>query len=234
MHLRRARRSRRLGVVIGRAVIKRVIGGIYSWSAERVYEPVVVQRAFPLLGGDLNDLVLEQGRRAVATARGRPLLDMPVGTAFFTVASAAQHDGLVVGCDIAPGMVRRARAAASEAGVENLVAARCDIHRLPFADDSYGAILCINGLQVIPGLEEAVSELARVLAPGATLYTSVITLPAASLLPVAAARKLPTVLKSRRELIDALTGAGLALRSVRSQRFATLIEAIKPVLAQAP
>jgi hypothetical protein len=37
------------------------------------------------------------------------------------------------------------------------------------------------------------------------------------------------VLKSRRELVTALTDAGLTLRSVRSQRFATLIEALKPV-----
>ena len=89
--------------------------------------------------------------------------------------------------------------------------------------------MCTNGLQVIPGLEESIGELARVLAPGATLYTCVITVPVAALLPAAAGRKLPTVMKSRRELIDALTGAGLALRSVRSQRFATQIEAIKPV-----
>lgn len=67
------------------------------------------------------------------------------------------------------------------------------------------------------------------LAPGASLYTSVITVPVAALLPAAAGRRLPTVMKSRRELIDALTGVGLSLRSVRGQRFATLIEAIKPV-----
>ncbi|MGH2701556.1 MAG: class I SAM-dependent methyltransferase, partial [Actinomycetota bacterium] len=104
-----------------------------------------------------------------------------------------------------------------------------DAHHLPFRDGSFGAIMCTNGLQVIPGLEESVGELARVLAPGATLYTCVITVPVAALLPAAAGRKLPTVMKSRRELIDALTGAGLALRSVRSQRLATQIEAIKPV-----
>jgi len=213
----------------GREVIKRGIGNLYSWSAERIYEPLIVQRAFPLLGGDLNDLALEQGRRAVERAGIRPILDMPVGTAFFTVTAAAAHDGLVVGADIAAGMVRRAKRAGAEAGVANLVAVQSDAHRLPFADNSFGAILCTNGLQVIPGLEMAVGELARVLAPGASLFASVITMPLAAALPSGAGRRLPTALKSRRELVEALTDAGLTLRSVRSQRFATLIEALKPV-----
>jgi len=214
----------------GREVIKRGIGNLYSWSAERVYEPLVVQRAFPLLGGDLNKLALDQGRRAVERAGSRPILDMPVGTAFFTTAVANAHDELVVGADIAAGMVRRAKRAAVEAGVENLAPVQADAHRLPFSGNSFGAILCTNGLQVIPELERAVGELARVLAPGGSLYTSVITMPVAAALPAGAGRKLPTVLKSRRELVEALTNAGLTLRSVRSQRFATLIEAIKSVV----
>jgi SAM-dependent methyltransferase len=212
-----------------REVIKRGIGTLYSWSAERIYEPLIVQRAFPLLGGDLNDLALEQGRRAVERAGSGPILDMPVGTAFFTVTAAAEHDGLIVGADIAAGMVRRAKRAGAEAGVPNLVAVQADAHRLPFADNSFGAILCTNGLQVIPGLDMAVGELARVLAPGASIHTSVITMPLAAALPSGAARRLPTALKSRRELVAALSDAGLTLRSVRSQRFATLIEALKPV-----
>jgi len=213
----------------GREVIKRGIGTLYSWSAERIYEPVIVKRAFPLLGGNLNDLALEQGRRAVERAGTRAILDMPVGTAFFTVSAAAAHDGLVVGADIAAGMVQRAKRAGAEAGVANLVAVQADAHRLPFADDTFGAILCTNGLQVIPGLEESVAELARVLAPGASLYASVISLPVAAALPSAVGRRLPTALKSRRELVEVLTGANLALRSVSSRRFATLIEALKPL-----
>lgn len=213
----------------GRSVLKRAIGGVYSWSADRIYEPLVVERAFPLLGGDLHTLVAEQGMSAVEGAELRPILDMPVGTGFFTLATAAGHGGLVVGADIALGMVHRARRAGLDAGLDNLVAVQSDAHHLPFADGAFGAILCTNGLQVIPGLEDSVAELARVLAPGALLYASVITLPVAALLPAAAGRKLPTLMKSRRDLIDALLGAGLSLRSVRSQRLATLVEAVKPI-----
>ncbi len=86
---------------------KKLIANIYSYTADKLYEPIVVKRAFPLFGGDLNDVVLEQGRRAVASAAGRPILDMPVGTAYFTVEMARAHPGLVVGVDIAAGWSSR-------------------------------------------------------------------------------------------------------------------------------
>lgn len=168
---------------------KRLIGAIYSAAADRLYEPIVVRGAFPLLGGDLNELVLGQGRRAVAVAQGRPILDMPVGTAYFTVEMARLHDGVVVGADIARGMVDHAARAARGRGLDNLLSVQADAHVLPFGDASFGAILCTNGLQVIPGLEPTLAELARVLAPGGTLFASVVHLPLAA--------RAPTMFKSR-------------------------------------
>ncbi|MDQ3985528.1 MAG: class I SAM-dependent methyltransferase [Actinomycetota bacterium] len=207
---------------------KRAIGAVYSKAADTLYEPLVVRTAFPLFGGDLNEVVLEQGRSAVASSGTAPILDMPVGTAYFTIAMAAARDALVVGVDIAEGMVRRAMRAGRDANTDNLVAVRADAHRLPFADSSFGAILCTNGLQVIPGLEETVAELARVLAPQKTLYVSVVMLPVGALLPARASRRLPTMLKSRREIAACLERAGLTVTSTRTQRLALLIEAVKP------
>lgn len=211
----------------GRA--QRAIAAFYSWAADRIYEPVIVGRAFPLLGGDLGPAVEAQGRAAVARAEGRPILDLPVGTAYFTLAMARLHSGLVVGADIAAGMVRAARRAAQQAGLANLAALRCDVHRLPFPDGSFGAVLCTNGLQVIPGLNDSLQELARVLAPGASLYLSVITLPLTALLPRSLASRAPTVLKARGELLEALAQAGLTVASVKTQRLAVLIEARRPL-----
>lgn len=211
-----------------RDVLKRTIGRIYSKAADTLYEPIVVRGTFPLLGGDLNDLVLEQGRRAVATAAGRPILDMPIGTAYFTLAAAGRHEGVVVGTDIAEGMVRKAAREASAAGLSNLVTVQADAHHLPFATGSFGAVLCTNGLQVIPGLHESVRELVRVLAPGGRLYVSVVTLPLARALPEDAAERLPTMLKSRREMTRALTLAGVEVTSIAKNRLALLFEATKP------
>lgn len=202
---------------------QRIIKSVYSGAADRLYEPIVVRRAFPLLGGDLESLVLEQGRRAVGTAGDRPILDMPVGTAYYTVRTALAHDGLTVGSDIAWGMVRRA----AERDAKGLVPVQSDAHRLPFGDGAFGAILCHNGLQVIPGLTGAVRELARVLAPGGILYLSVVAAPVGAFLPRRAARHLPTVLRSGRDVALELESANLAVTSFERNRLAYLMEAVK-------
>lgn len=209
----------------GRERAKRRVRNLYSWAADRVYDPVVINGAFRVFGGSLNDLVREQGRAALESANGGPILDMPVGTAYFATEVARSYDGLVVGADIAEGMVHEARRVASEAGAR-LELVQGDAHALPFKTGSFAAILCSNGLQVIPGLEPSVVELARVLAPGGRLYVSVITLPAP--LPARAREHLPTMMRPGRDVADALDRAGLNASVSRTDRLATLIEARKP------
>ena len=207
---------------------KKVIASIYSGAAKNLYDPIVVKGAFRLFGGRrLHDSVRAQGRRAVDIAGGRPILDMPVGTAFFTVPVARAHPGPVIGCDIAEGMVRQAKTVAADAGVENLVMVQADAHHLPFASGSFGAVLCTNGLQVIPGLRPTLSELARVLAAGGELLVSVLTAPGP---PVRRPRRtgVPTVMLSGEEIAGAIENEGLKVRSLTGQRFASLIEAEKP------
>src|SRR5688500_16772445 len=131
--------------------IKRFIASGYSLAADRIYEPIVVNGAFKVFGGNLNDLAVEQGRRAVELADGGPILDMPVGTAYFTTKLARAHEGLVVGSDIAWGMVVRSMEAAREEATPNLRCVQADAHSLPFPDDTFPAVMCTNGLQVIPG-----------------------------------------------------------------------------------
>ncbi len=203
---------------------KRRVRNLYSWAADRVYDPIVINGAFRVFGGSLNDLVREQGRAALASAQGGPILDMPVGTAYFATEVARSYEGLVVGADIAEGMVREAQRVADEAGAR-LELVQGDAHALPFKTASFAAILCSNGLQVIPGLEPSVAELARVLAPGGTLYVSVITLPAP--LPARAREHLPTMMRPGSDVANALARAGLDARITRTDRLATLIEARK-------
>lgn len=203
---------------------KRRVSALYSWAADRVYDRVVVNGAFKVFGGNLNDLVREQGRRALDVAAGRPILDMPVGTAYFATDVARNYTGMVVGVDIAAGMVREARRVARAANAP-LEVLQGDAHALPFGDGTFGAILCSNGLQVIPGLEPSVRELARVLGENGMLFVSVITLPAP--LPAAARAHLPTMMRPGADVADALTAAGLTARITRRERLATLIEATK-------
>ena len=207
---------------------KRLIAGIYSAAADTLYEPVVINGSFRLLGGRLNDLVLEQGQNAVAVAGVMPLLDVPVGTAHFTVPTARQHRGMVVGADLARGMTLAATKSARGAGLQNLVVVRADLHDLPFPDGCFGAVMCSNGLPVIPDHRRAVRELARVLAPGKTLFVSVVTLPLGGLLPPVASVHLPALFNAAGGFIDAFTEAGLSVTSVRRERLALLLEAVKP------
>lgn len=204
-----------------------MIGGIYSFAADRLYEPVVVRGAFPLFGGNLNALAAEQGRRAVRSAGGGPILDMPVGTGYFTIDYAAEHPGVVVASDIARGMVEETKKNAGEAGIANIAPVQADAHSLPFPDGCFSAILCTNGLQVMPGLEAAIRELARVLSPGGRLFCSVITLPVGSVIGPRRAEHLPTFMRSGSDVADELSRAGLFVESIRTERLATLIEAVR-------
>ena len=208
--------------------IKKAIGAFYSFTADRLYEPLIVKIAFPFFGGDLNRLAAEQGRRAVRSASGGPILDVPVGTAFFTVDVAREHKGTVVGTDYAFGMVKETSRAAEDKNLNNLAVVQSDIHHLPFRDNTFSATLCTNGLQVIPGLEPSSRELARTLQKRGHLYVSVISLPLSKLLPRSARSHLPTFLRSGSEVADALARAGLNIENVRRSRLATLIEAEKP------
>lgn len=208
--------------------LKKAIGGIYSFAADKIYDPLVVKGAFRLFGGKLNEHVLEQGRQAVDIADGRPILDMPVGTGYFTLELARHHEGIVVGSDIADGMVRQARRSALGAGITTIYGVRADAHHLPFGDGSFGAVLCSNGLQVIPGLLTTVAELVRVLAPGGVLFVSIVSAPLGGVLPPDARRKLPTLLRPRRDLAQVLSDAGLLDVRMRIVRLAALYEATKP------
>ena len=209
---------------------KRAIAAIYSNTAGKLYEPIVVQGAFKVFGGSLHNLVADQGRRAVALADGGPILDMPVGTGYFTAEVARAHPGVVIGADIAGGMVIETQRKARAEGIENLVAVQCDVHALPFADDSFPAILCSNGLQVMPGLHRAIAELYRVLAPDGSMFVSVVMLPVGALLPDAASDHLPTMLRSRAYIARTLTEAGFEIGLVESDRLAYMVEARKPPL----
>ena len=202
---------------------------IYSATAGDLYDRAIVRGAFPLFGGHMPELVIEQGRAAAAGAGDMPILDMPVGTAIFAVPTALRHRGLVAGVDIAGGMVTHARQVAEEHGAANLAVVQADAHNLPFSGGSFGAVVTSNGLQVIPGAETALAELVRVLGPGKKLFLSVVTLPVGAALPRSLSGRLPLVLSSSAGIVDALISSGLSVASVKKERLALLIEAVKPV-----
>jgi ubiquinone/menaquinone biosynthesis C-methylase UbiE len=213
---------------------KRAIAGTYSFLAGRVYDRLVVHGGFRLFGGNLHQLVFEQGREAVQAASGAPILDMPVGTAYFTARVAEAHRGLVAGVDIAEGMVRESKKVAEQRGLSNLVTVCADAHHLPFPDGAFGAVLCTNGLQVIPGLRPTISELVRVLAPGGTIFVSVLLAPFGRLLPDHQRGNLPTLLRPATDIATELAAAGIPFVNMRKERLAHLLWGPKPQPGEGP
>lgn len=207
---------------------QRIISEIYSRTARSLYEPIVVQGTFRMFVRDLEKLVSAQGRTAIESAAGEPILDMPIGTGHFTMKFAAQHPGIVVGVDIAHGMVVKTMEAVAKAGLTNIVAVRGDAHALPFRTDGFGAIMCSNGLQVIPGLAQTLAELHRVLRPDGSLQVSIVNVPVGTLLPASASNHLPTMFKSRAAMISAIERAGFSIVDLYTERLATLVDARKP------
>lgn len=210
-----------------RKLAKRIVSEIYSRTAGSLYEPIVVRGTFRIFAEDLERLVAEQGQNAVETADGGPILDMPIGTGHFTTKFAHYHSGLVVGTDIAHGMLVKTMQAAARERASNIVGVRGDAHALPFATGAFPAIMCSNGLQVIPGLERTLQELHRVLQPEGLMQVSIVNFPLGTVLPDVASEHLPTLLKSRAAMIFAIKQAGFSITNVSSARWATLVEARK-------
>jgi ubiquinone/menaquinone biosynthesis C-methylase UbiE len=102
---------------------------------------------------------------------GMRVLDLACGPGNLAARLAAMvaPGGVVVGVDLAPGMIERARAR----GIANASFEVMDIEQLTFADASFDAAVCGHGLQFVPNLAKALGEARRVLRPQAKFAASV-------------------------------------------------------------
>jgi SAM-dependent methyltransferase len=92
------------------------------------------------------------------------------GVVLRDLARRVAPDGLAVGLDLSPVLLRVAREHARAAGLEAVVGLReGDARSLPFADGEFDAALAVTTLCHIPEGERAVPELVRVTRPGGTV-----------------------------------------------------------------
>lgn len=94
------------------------------------------------------------------------------GNVTASLARAAGRDGLALGVDISEPML--ARAVSAEAG-PNVGFLRADAQQLPFRDETFDAAVSLAVLQLIPNPTTTVSEMVRVLRPGARIAVMVPT-----------------------------------------------------------
>ena len=100
-------------------------------------------------------------------AAGERVLDLGsgAGTDSFIAAQMVGEQGRVIGIDMTVEMLSKARAAAGEAGAENVEFVEAEAEQLPFADASFDVVISNGVIDLIPDKDALYVELHRVLVP---------------------------------------------------------------------
>ena len=135
---------------------------------------------------------------------GEAVLDLGCGGGLdcFLAAKAVGPSGRVIGVDMTPEMVERARASAAAGGYANVEFRLGEIEALPVEDGSVDALMSNCVINLVPDKARAFGEAYRVLRPGGRMHVSDIVLEG----------QLPEAV---RESVEAYVGcvAGAATRS---------------------
>ncbi len=104
------------------------------------------------------------------------ILDVATGTGRLPLLMARNggFDGHVIGLDASRRMLNVAgRKVAAEVFAGYITLMRHDAGELPFADNSFDVVTCLEALEFLPGPRAALQEMIRVLRPGGLLLTSI-------------------------------------------------------------
>jgi SAM-dependent methyltransferase len=146
-----------------------------SWAEDLEYPPELARvpdAAAESFAGVANPFSL--GR----LAEGERVLDLGsgAGTDSLVAAQMVGPSGHVIGIDMTPAMLKKARGAAAEMGVTNVDFRESEAERLPFADESFDVVISNGVIDLIPDKDAVFSELHRVLRPGGRLQIADVTI----------------------------------------------------------
>lgn len=112
---------------------------------------------------------------AVGLETGDRVLELACGPAGLGIAAAERvgPDGEVVLSDVAPQMTAIAAARAEDRGLGNVTTLELDLERIDQPDESYDAVLCREGIMLVPDPRQATREIRRVLKSGGGAVVSV-------------------------------------------------------------
>lgn len=114
--------------------------------------------------------------RRVPPQDGQAILDLACGTGAVTrtIAETGVHPASLTGADMSGGMLAVASRKAAQAGIDARWV-EADAAALPFPDHSFDVAYCQQALQFFPDRVDALTELRRVLKPGAPVAFCVST-----------------------------------------------------------
>jgi SAM-dependent methyltransferase len=135
---------------------------------------------------------------------GETVLDLGSGAGFdcFLAANVVGKTGKVIGVDMTPDMIAKARENAVKGDYQNVEFRQGEIENLPVADNSVDTVISNCVINLVPDKRSAFREICRVLKPGGKFIVSDIVLN----------RELPPAIKNS---IEAYVGciAGASLKS---------------------
>ena len=151
---------------------------------DRVLEPEVMDtpeeaRDYDAMDHSQVNRVFVADFLAVWDGRG-PILDVGTGTALIPIEFCHQSPrGTVVAVDAAAHMLELARTNVGRAGFTDRITCQLvDAKRMPFADDSFPAIMSNSIVHHIPDPQAVFAEIARVADPDATIFVRDLLRPA--------------------------------------------------------
>lgn len=155
---------------------------------------------------------------AHGTCRGGELLDVGTGPARIPIVLCrADRSARVLGIDLAEAMLERARSNVAEAGLSDRIrCVRADAQDLLYPNGHFEAVLSNTVIHHLADPAPALAEMARVVAPGGTLFVRDLARPddlemLARLVTTYACDEAPAA----RALFEASLHAALTLREVR-------------------
>lgn len=119
------------------------------------------------MGHAANTRYLEKALSGISEGFSGSLLEVPVGTGILTMPLYKTLPSAHVTCmDYSADMMTTAQKRAEKLSLQNVRFRQGDVRELPFADDSFDAVLSLNGFHAFPEKEAAYREIYRVLKPG--------------------------------------------------------------------
>jgi len=154
---------------------------LYDWSAS-AYEDIKQYDS-----GDEQWFLGLPLARALELIPAPLLLDVATGTGRLPRALLRQPSfhGRIIGLDLSRGMLSEA-VHQTEKFADRLTFIWQDARQLPFDDNTFDVVACLEALEFMPSPREVLAEMARVLRPGGVLLTTNRVGPGAKFLPARA------------------------------------------------